>query len=215
MEKRQRVVIFAAGQLYAEYLKTLKKNDIVIGVDRATLWLIKHGLMPNYGIGDFDSVTSTELKEIKLKVKNLLEYPREKDATDLELALDFVLKINPQDVLIYGAIGDRLDQSIGSVFLLEKLLKHGIKAEIADRNNSLRLIKERTSIKRKYKFKYLSVLPFSSTAVVSVSGCRYNLLRKKLNRRASLGISNEIVGKTAEVAVHQGLVLLIQSRDLS
>ena len=215
MEKRQRAVIFAAGQLYAEYLRTLKKNDLVIGVDRAALWLIKHGLVPHYAVGDFDSVTSTELEEIKLRVKNLLEYPREKDATGLELALDLVLKINPQDVLIYGAIGGRLDQSIGSVFLLEKLLKHGIKAEIADRNNSLRLIKERTSVERKYKFKYLSVLPFSSTAVVSVAGCRYNLLRKKLNRRASLGISNEIVGKTAEVAVHQGLVLLIQSRYLS
>ena len=214
MAKSQRVVIFAAGQLYAEYLRTLKKNDVVISVDRATFWLIKHGVMPQYGVGDFDSVSPAELKEIKSKVKNLLVYPREKDATDLELAFDLVLKINPQNVLIYGAIGSRLDQSITSVFILEKLLKHGIKAEIADRNNSLRLIKETLSVKRKDKFKYLSVLAYSSTAVVSVSGCRYNLLRKKIVRSASLGISNEIVDKTGEVNVHKGLILLIESRDL-
>ncbi|KKS98130.1 MAG: thiamine pyrophosphokinase, thiamine pyrophosphokinase [Candidatus Gottesmanbacteria bacterium GW2011_GWA2_43_14] len=211
--KINRVVIFANGFLYPEYLENISKKDTVICVDAACIWLLRQGIKADYAIGDFDSVTKEELAEIKAALKKIQIYPQDKNATDFELAVELAIHIKPSDVLIFGALGSRLDHSLSAIFLLERFLNKNIQAEIRDLNNLLTLIAGSYEIRNLRQYNYFSLQPLTDTAVVTVTGCRYPLSLKKIHRSSSLTISNRKKKKNCLIKVHRGLVSLILSRD--
>ena len=45
-------------------------------------------------------------------------HPAAKDATDLELALDAAIALEPSRILVIGSAGGRLDHLLGSILLL-------------------------------------------------------------------------------------------------
>ncbi|MBF0844356.1 thiamine diphosphokinase, partial [Streptococcus danieliae] len=68
-------------------------------------------------VGDFDSVTAEQREQIFVAAKHWVELPAEKNDTDLEVALRIVLEHFPQgDVVVYGALGGRLDHSLANLF---------------------------------------------------------------------------------------------------
>src|SRR3989304_233460 len=123
-----RVFIFANGKLSKHYLKDLRDDDYVIGVDRAAYWLIQHGIAPHAAVGDFDSVTAGEFVLIRKKSGTLIRYPAIKDATDTELAVHAAIRREPEEVIIFGGVGSRLDHVLGNIHLLEIIHIHGIDA---------------------------------------------------------------------------------------
>ncbi|MBI4065047.1 thiamine diphosphokinase [Candidatus Gottesmanbacteria bacterium] len=192
-------------------MKDIRSADFVIGVDRGAYWLIINGIHPQVAIGDFDSTSRHERALIKRKVKTVKEFPSEKDKTDLELAIDHAISLKPKGVVIYGVIGSRFDHTLVAVNLLEKLLKKHIDAKIRDRNNEVFLLQERRTIFKTHK--YLSLLPYTQKAVVTIRGVLYPTTKRSFYRNSSLGISNEIVGKRAEIIVHSGIIRIVQSSD--
>lgn len=77
---------------------------------------LKAGLVPDYIIGDFDSVGDLSLVPDKCK---LIKYRRQSD-TDVEKCVKFALAKGTKELLILGGIGDRLDHSIANIGLLAK-----------------------------------------------------------------------------------------------
>ncbi|MBI4062618.1 thiamine diphosphokinase [Candidatus Gottesmanbacteria bacterium] len=210
------IALVANGYLDEYLLPDIGSADFVIGVDRGAYWLLRHGVMPHIAIGDFDSVTKKELQIIKKKIRRVIEqksHPKYK--IDLELAVGYALKRKPTEVVIYGGIGSRADHTMVAVNLLEKLLQKNIEAKIRDSHNEVFLFDSRRTILRSRQYKYLSLLPYSSKAVVTLRGVLYPVAKHTFHRNSSLGVSNEIVGKSAEIIVHSGIVLVIQSRDRS
>ena len=47
----------------------------------------------------------------------ILRHPRDKDETDLELAILTALKRNPKEIIVLGAFGKRLDMTLANVLL--------------------------------------------------------------------------------------------------
>lgn len=205
------VAIVAAGTLDKKLLKKIRTTDFIVGVDRGAAWLLKQKVIPNVAIGDFDSISKNELQIIKKNVKKVIVHPQKKDATDLELAVDYAIKLKPKQVIIFGGIGTRLDHTIAAVHLLEKLLEKGINGKIIDEKNEIELIQQTHEVFPSHS--YVSILPHTKKIVVSLSGFAYPLSRKELVRSSSRGISNEVVGKKAVIEVHEGIALVIKSRD--
>lgn len=210
MNQSKTVAIVGGGRLSKQFIAEIVKSDYVIGVDRGAYWLIVNKITPDIAIGDFDSVSLRELKEIKKRVKTIKKYPPEKDATDMELAALHAITLQPKEVIMYGAIGTRLDHSIGNVQLLERLHGMGI---LRDRNNEVRIISGRTTVKKDARYHYVSLLPITETLEVTLSGFFYDVTRAFILRGQTLGVSNEIRGHEATIEVHQGKALVVRSRD--
>ncbi len=208
-----RLLIFASGSLSIKTLLQITPSDFIIGVDHASYWLIQNKIKPDLAIGDFDSVTSKELEIIKSNSKNILTFSADKDFTDLELAVNKAILLNPKTVEIYGSFGTRLDHSLVSIQLLEKFLKPKIKAFIINDTNRCFIPDQISKIEKDNQYPYLSILPISKNIIVSISGCKYPLNKAKVTRSSSLCVSNEIVSNIATITVHHGLALIIQSRD--
>src|SRR5699024_9446905 len=85
------------------------KVDIWIGADRGALQIINNQLPLGLALGDFDSVTSDELDRIKTSAEQFEQYSKEKDETDMEIAVDKACKMGPQVILLFGVTGARID----------------------------------------------------------------------------------------------------------
>lgn len=204
-----KVSIVAGGILADSLLPAITQGNTIIGVDRGAAWLLEHGVIPDIAVGDFDSVTVYELQAIQKKVPRIEQHPAEKNETDLELALSIAQTYQPNEIIIYGSTGFRLDHTIASLFLLESLPQ--VKIIIRDENNSIQLVTHEARIQKNHTF--FSVLPITSRAEVSITGAKYPLRHFTMHRQKSLGVSNEVVSKQARVRVHSGKVLVIESTD--
>jgi thiamine pyrophosphokinase len=211
--KTGRVVIFGNGTLASDFLKEIKDDDLVIGVDRAAYWLVKHHVIPDLAIGDFDSTDKNELASIKHFCQNVVEFPVGKDFTDTELAVREAIKIKPAEIILFGVTGSRIDHTLANIYLLDDLVKPAIPCRIRDANNEIRLVTDELTIEKNKLFKYFSIIPLTNLITVSITGSRYNLDKKSITRGQTLCVSNEIVSKTAKITVHSGSALVIQSHD--
>ncbi|OGG11725.1 thiamine diphosphokinase [Candidatus Gottesmanbacteria bacterium RBG_13_45_10] len=209
-----RIVIVANGRLYKKIIEDITKDDFVIGVDRAAYWLISQGVIPTVAIGDFDSTKEKELRVIRRAVKEVKIYPAEKDYTDTELALEYALGQKPSSIVLYGGSGTRLDHTLSVIHLLQRGVRQRVPIVFRDETNEVQIFHRcRTILDRKGEHKYISILPITNIATISLSGLKYPLHRKNITFDMTLGISNEFTSKQATITVHKGEILVIQSSD--
>ena len=76
-------------------------------------------LEPELVIGDLDLLEAGEIEEFKKNSQVRVEqYPVHKDETDLESAVETVVKQGYTTILILAALGGRLDMTLANIFLL-------------------------------------------------------------------------------------------------
>lgn len=196
-----------------------EQTDIWVGVDHGVLVLLEHGVIPNLALGDFDSVTSEELKMIQEKLPEVSLFPAEKDETDLELAIDWALRQKPDNIHIFGATGGRMDHFLANVQLLqkEKILQcvENTNIYIIDEKNSLTVKTPGTyTITADPLKKYFSLLSVTkSVSGITLTGFKYPLKQAMLTRGSTLCISNELISECGNVLFEKGIIMMVRSND--
>lgn len=213
MRNTNQISIIAGGNVSVSLLSQMRDSDYIIGVDRGAYWLTKHSIIPDIALGDFDSVTSGEYRFVEKRVKKIIRYPSRKDATDLELAVEYAVKVNPKKVWIFGAIGTRFDHSWAGIQLLTRLSSHNIYGYIVDNFNEISIVRRSLTLFPSKKFRYVSIFPLHGSAEVTLTGFRYTVSHHVFRSDSTLGVSNEIIETSARIIVHRGTVILIRSRD--
>jgi thiamine pyrophosphokinase len=211
----QRIIIFTGGTLGAWALEDLRPDDVFIGADRGALFLVQHGLTPAIALGDFDSINNVELELIRQSSRELLACdPVMKDLTDTEMAFNWALNQKPEEIIIYGALGTRLDHSLANIHLLRKALELLIKCTIIDAHNRIRLTDHYLQLEKSARFSYVSLLPLSlEVKGITLEGFQYPLHNATLQLGQSLGISNIIAAPLGHIHLNEGLLLVIESKD--
>ncbi len=212
--KVARVVIFGNGKLSKKFLQEIHEGDFTIGVDRAAHWLIRQGRVPDMAIGDFDSVTKEEFRQIKKSIKHIQQFSRDKDASDMELAVSRAIEKKPAEILIFGGTGSRMDHTMATLDLLALLLSARIPHRVVNETSRVRLVgKGRTILISGGEYKYVSILPYTKTISLALSGFTYNLPKTTLVRGTTRGISNEIAGRKAVITIFSGKAWVVESKD--
>jgi thiamine pyrophosphokinase len=211
--KHKKVAIVAGSDVGWVSKGDLKTFSSIIGVDRGAFVLLKKGIVPDVAIGDFDSVSNEELKEIRTRVANVKQYSRNKDQTDLELAVSYALAFHPEEITMFGVTGGRLDQELTALHLLRAIHEQKCRAVLWDEHNFMVFVSGKYQIQKQKKFSYLSILPFTDEITVSICGCKYPLKNHVMKRGVTRGVSNVIVSDYAEITVHKGIAYVILSGD--
>ncbi|MFD2616927.1 thiamine diphosphokinase [Terrilactibacillus laevilacticus] len=211
--------ILAGGPSHLHPSFDLLKNESWqwIGVDRGTYRLLKKGITPVKSFGDFDSITTKEKEWIFNKEINVDMFPSEKDKTDLELAIDWVIEQNSSACMVMGATGGRLDHELLNIQLLYKLSEHHVEACLLDRYNRISLLKPGVhSIISENSFQYVSFIPLTTEVKdLTLKGFKYKLDHTTIRVGSSRCISNEYKDAVGEVRFTEGHLLMIQSKDPS
>ncbi|MBP1964716.1 thiamine diphosphokinase [Paenibacillus aceris] len=210
----KRIIIVTGGTLGDWALGVIQKNDILVGSDRGALYLIQHGYKPHISLGDFDSVTAEELSLIRSSSLSFIECdPVYKDLTDTEMAFNWALAEQPEQIILLGALGTRFDHSLANVHLLRKGTELGISCSIIDSNNQILVMNQPTRIERG-SYTHISLLPLSLKVTgITLHGFAYPLHEATLEIGQSLGISNILQEPEGLIELQTGLLLVIQSKD--
>jgi len=116
------IYIFAGGRIEERLLEELQilPHDVVIAADGGVNTLFKWNLLPHFLIGDLDSASREAVEWCEKNGVEIVKHPQQKDYIDLELALLKALKLDNRPIVIFGAWGDRPDQTMVSFRLLRK-----------------------------------------------------------------------------------------------
>lgn len=210
-----RVIIFANGVIedYAALEATFHVGDLLVAADGGLRHLQQMNQTPALLIGDLDSVTPEEVEQASAEGVFVQQFPREKDETDLELALNHVLQAGYKNIRIAGALGGRLDHTLGNINLLldERFASCDIRLE--DGHQEVFIIRGHAMIEG-IAGDIVSLIPAGGDAEgVTTVGLKYPLLSETLRLDRTRGISNVMLDETAEVHLQNGLLICIHSRE--
>ena len=109
----KRIVIVSGGKLEESVCLPIlegQKEGYIIGVDRGLEFLYQHQIMPDYIVGDFDSVKKEVVDYYREETHaGIREYNPVKDASDTEIAIRLAMTLGGTDLVILGATGGRID----------------------------------------------------------------------------------------------------------
>ena len=178
--------------------------DLLIAADGGEKLLAGVGLKPDVVIGDMDSAAA-EAKDISPDAQRIV-WPANKDKSDAELAVEYALEQGCDQVILLGAVGGRLDHTLGNVALAAKypgrvaLLDGGSTLVAVDRSEECVLHGQTGTV--------VSLIPFGcGAAKVWTTGLKYPLQHEEL-RLDTHGVSNELCEPEARVRVLDGVVLV-------
>lgn len=208
------VLIFANGDMSPGKwtAKYLERASALIAADGGLRHIQSLGRMPDLVIGDLDSVGSSELAELEQAGAEMVAYPEDKDATDLQLALQYAAKNYDDDILLFGALGGRLDQLLANILLLTDQCLHGRKARIVEEHQQAWLMDAGVHEFQARPGDLISLLPLRGDVRIKRSaGLRWPLQDDDLIFGSSRGISNELTNETALIEVGSGTALCIHT----
>lgn len=199
---------------YLAFAAEIEKCDLIICADGGIKHLINVGIPPHVFIGDFDSCefnvaeTHPILQNTEISRHNPI-----KDDTDMQLCIDYALTKGVSEIIIFAALGGRIDHELSNIYNLRYILEKGVFGMIYSDTNHIYITDKYLKIKREDGYK-LSIVPLTSkVSGVNLSGLYYPLENAELSQGSSLGISNEFVNDYAEISVAEGVLLVILSKD--
>ncbi|UCG23498.1 MAG: thiamine diphosphokinase [Chloroflexota bacterium] len=208
------ILVFANGELgparWAEvYLETA---TAIIAADGGVHHILALGRMPDVVIGDLDSIMPAVLDELGAAAVEFVVYPKEKDASDLELALHYAATKYNEEILILGSLGGRLDQLLANVLMLTDPLLQNRKVRIVEAHQQAWVIDANRSRIKGARGDLLSLLPLQGDVLVSsTKGLRWELKDEHLEFGKSRGVSNVMTTDSAQVEVGAGTLLCIHT----
>lgn len=203
----KRCVIIGGAPIknYAEIKKSLAGDDFYIYCDSGLRHESSLGHPPQLIVGDFDS-HENPCRDIETIV-----LPCEKDDTDTVFAVKEALNRGFDEFILIGAAGGRLDHTLANTSLLYMLHKSGKKAILIDDLSQMEIVSKDTAY-IDASFSYFSLLNIFGTAKgITIKNAKYPLIDAEITCEYQYGVSNEVIsGKTAEVTVSDGTLLLIK-----
>jgi thiamine pyrophosphokinase len=161
-------------------------------------------------VGDFDSVAPEALARAVADGASVQRYPPDKDATDLELALDVAATRGATHVTIVGGHGGRLDHTLANLLLLGAARFAALELDAWFGTGHVTVVRRLARLAGA-PGAYVSLLAVDGPADgVSTSGLRYPLHDARLLPGSTLGVSNELVAPVAEISVGSGVVVAVQ-----
>lgn len=215
-----KTLIITGGSIESDFaLSFLEKLkvDYIIGVDKGLQFCYEHQIMPDYIVGDFDSLPPDILQWFKVN-KNIpiREYNPVKDATDTMIALRKALDEKCTEIWILGGTGTRLDHVLCNIQILKNAWMEKVPAYLVDKHNVICLpIGQKFTLQKKEQYgKYVSFFPLGEEVEgLTLKGFKYPLENYCLRNFEGLGVSNEIVEDEAKVSWEKGILVMIQSKD--
>ena len=197
---------------YPSLARLIKQKDVIVCVDGGLRHAETLGLIPDLVLGDMDSVDQDRLAALPASVE-IVQYPVEKDETDLELALSRVADQGYGRVLVAGISGGRIDHTLANIHLMARhdwcgelcFWEQGQMAWFLAGGGTLEL--------EQHAGHTLSLIPMADRVTgVTTRGLKYPLEKADLIFGTTRGISNIVQMPYAQVSFVSGRLLVVLTR---
>ena len=179
-----------------------KKAALVVCADGGADRALAAGVHPDVIIGDLDSVSP---QTRKCCASAQWVFVDNQNNTDLEKALDWIIRQRYKSCILVGFDGNRMDFSFGNLLICAAYAKK-ISLSFAGPGWQLfPLFKTRRLACSPQK--RVSLIPLTACQGVTLTGLKYPLKNARLVLGTTRTFSNETTGKSFSVAIKKGLLL--------
>jgi thiamine pyrophosphokinase len=208
-----RAIIIAGGHVETTdgWQRWIREGDWILGADGGAARALAWGFTPQVVIGDMDSLPDEDRAVLIERDSDFVEHPRAKDETDLELALVYAVEHGAREIVVFGALGGRLDHTLANVLLLALPSLQGVHVRIVDGDQEALLLRSGSAITiHGTPGDLVSLLPLAGDARgVTAKGLAWALEGDTLRLGFSRGVSNEMQTHKARIELEDGLLLVL------
>ncbi|HAX71900.1 MAG TPA: thiamine diphosphokinase [Firmicutes bacterium] len=189
-------------------------NVYNIGVDRGSIQLLQQGITPHACIGDFDSITKDELEYVMAHCKDVRVLKPEKDETDTEVAIEYAVSLNCDEIRLFGTLGGRFDHTMANLKLLARFASSLVKLTLYDEQNTVTILNPGHYVFDRLPYVYLSFFAYEQDVTgLTFKNLKYPLQNYHLKQDDIRCVSNEMLDEVFEIKFDSGQLLMINSHD--
>jgi thiamine pyrophosphokinase len=207
------IVFTGGGALDPRARAFLPAHALVVAADSGLHLADELGLRVDVVVGDLDSADPAAVASAQARGATVERHPTDKDATDLELAIEAAQQRGAERVLVLGGSGGRSDHHLANVMLLAspRFADLTIDAVLGDARIAVVHGGRVPLVLCGAPGSLVSLLPVGGWARgVTTTGLRYPLGREDLAPGTSRGVSNEFAEPRASVVLEAGTLLAVQ-----
>ncbi|MCK9280350.1 MAG: thiamine diphosphokinase [Melioribacteraceae bacterium] len=183
--------------------------DTIICADGGANYTYKNKIIPDFIIGDLDSIDKNVYKYYKDKSK-IIHIKRQND-TDIEKVIKFLISKKEKKALLIGGTGDRIDHSICNLSIICKYFNQ-IEISILHENTFLIPIKGMHTYKS-FKGEIVSLFGFDKKLRVTTKGLKYKLNNDSLVFGVNESLSNISTANNFTINAEKGIVFVIRNYE--
>jgi thiamine pyrophosphokinase len=185
----------------------------IVAADKGLEHALSLGLDVTLAVGDFDSASPQAVAVAESAGVRVERHPEEKDATDLELALDAAAAMEPRRILVLAGEGGRLDHQLSALLLLASERYADTQVDALIGSAWVHVVRLARTLEGA-PGELVSLLTVGGPAKgVTTAGLAYPLRGETLEAGTSRGISNVFATDTAHVSLDEGVLLAIRPGD--
>jgi len=203
-------IVFCAGGPARASMPDPPDDPYVIAADSGVAEAERLGFHVDLLVGDLDSAEPEAVSRVEAAGGTVQRHPTDKDASDLELAMEAAVAAAVRRIVVVGGDRGRLDHLLGNAFLLGSDRWANVEIDAVLGSATLHVIRD-TRTMPGTPGEVISLYAIGGPARgVTTEGLRWSLRDAELPPGSSLGLSNEFTETRAEVRVGDGVVLAIR-----
>jgi thiamine pyrophosphokinase len=204
------VVVSGGGAPDASVALSVPLGAPVVAADRGLEHALALGLEVAIAVGDFDSASPEAVAVAEASGTRIVRHAAEKDATDLELALDVAHSMSPARILVLAGAGGRLDHELSALLLLASDRYAAIQVDAIVGSARLHVVRGHRELVGE-PGELISLLAVHEPAEgVTTEGLVYPLRGETLEPGSSRGVSNVFEGPLAHVSLERGVLFAVR-----
>ena len=209
-----KALILVNGELYSPGVLRRRIRaetfELILGADRGACYAKTLNVTLNAVIGDLDSLSNSARQSPGSA--EFISYPSEKNETDLELTLLYAKEKGADSIVIIGAMGGRMDMTIGNIMLITNTSFSSCRIEVWHGEQTGWVIKPPGEDISGRPGDTVSLIPLGGNASgITTEGLAYPLKDEELPSGSVRGISNLLEKSSAHVGLSNGLLLAVHS----
>lgn len=196
------------NKLIRKIIDSIKpRKQLIIAADGASDFLRRHKIIPDYIIGDLDSISYRAKQSFTQKKVKIIKIHNQ-DKNDLEKCILFALSKKIKNISILGISGKRQDHTLNNISIMKKFIR---KANITAYDTDF----EYYFVNRKTEFEYrpgdiVSLIAMQKSDGITSKGLKYPLKNSVLEFGGMQGALNTAVSKKVCVEVKKGALLIFK-----
>lgn len=201
-----RAAVVANGEVDPRDRAVVAGAELVVAADGGARRCAEWGIVPHLTVGDLDSATGATAGAIE-------RHPRDKDETDLELALVAALERGATDIVLIGALGGpRRDHDATNLLLLAHPRHARIRLSAVCGGTRVRALHGGDELALEGQVAdIVTLVPVAGDAEgIETEGLRYALRGGSLTFGSARGVSNVIDRVPARVRLTTGTLLVFE-----
>lgn len=199
-----RTVIVANGDFPSHQipLSFLKNAERIVACDGAVNQLLERGIVPQFVVGDCDSIDKVLPPSIKLV------FYSEQETNDLSKAFRFCVENGWDQITILGATGKREDHALGNFALLADFAEQASVQALTDYASFIPVTK--SSCFHSYLNQQVSIFSMRPGTLISCENLMYPLDSKSLDR-LWMGTLNQAISSDFTVNFDSGVLIIVRN----